>query len=82
MESSIHSLKEIKTFWENFENMLLVVHLPFLNAKQLLMKILFENQQTYANLLLGLTLANYALLDVSTHSDRSLYALGFRFRNE
>ena len=27
--------------------------------KQLLMKLFFENQQTYANLLLGLTLANY-----------------------
>ena len=39
--------------------MLLVVHLSFLHRKQLLMKLLFENQQTYANLLLGLTLANY-----------------------
>ena len=34
-------------------------HLSFLHAKQLLMKLLFENQQTYTNLLLGLTLANY-----------------------
>ena len=39
--------------------MLLVVHLSFLHGKQLWMKLLFENQQTYANLLLGLTLANY-----------------------
>ena len=31
----------------------------FLHAKQLLMKLLFESLQTYANLLLGLTLANY-----------------------
>ena len=30
-----------------------------LHVKQLLMKHFFENQQTYANLLLGLTLANY-----------------------
>ena len=30
--------------------MLLVVHLSFLHAKQLLMKLLLENLQTYANL--------------------------------
>ena len=40
-------------------NMLLVVHLAFSHRKQLLMKLLFENQQTYANLLLELMLANY-----------------------
>ena len=42
-----------------FEKMLLVVHLSFSHGKQLLMQLLFENQQTYANLLLGMTLANY-----------------------
>ena len=59
MQSSIRSRKEIKTFRKKFEKMLLVVHLSFSHGKQLLMKLLFENQQTYANLLLGLTLANY-----------------------
>ena len=59
MQNSIHLLKEIKTFWKKFEKMLLVVHRSFLNAKQLLMKLFFEIQQTYANLFLGLTLANY-----------------------
>ena len=44
---------------EKIENMSIVVHLSFLHAKQLVMKFLFENQQTYANLLLGLMLANY-----------------------
>ena len=39
--------------------MLLVVHLSFLHAKQLLMKLLFESLQTYANLLLELMPANY-----------------------
>ena len=39
--------------------MLLVVHLSFLHAKQLLIKLLFEKLQTYANLLLGLMPANY-----------------------
>ena len=57
MQISIHSRKEIKT-WKKSEKMLLVVHLSFLLGKQLLMKLLFENQQTYANLLLGLRLAN------------------------
>ena len=38
--------------------MLLVVHLSFLHAKQLLMKLLYESLQTYANLLLGLVPAN------------------------
>ena len=59
MQSSIRSRKEIKTFWKKFEKLLLVVHLSFSHGKQLLMKLFFENQQTYANLLLGLTLANY-----------------------
>ena len=36
-----------------------MVHLSFLHGKQLLMKLLFENQQTHANLLLGLTLPKY-----------------------
>ena len=35
--------------------MLFVVHLSFLHAKQLLINFFFENQKTYANLLLGLT---------------------------
>ena len=39
--------------------MLLVVHLSFSHAKQLLMKLLFESLQTYANLGLGLMAANY-----------------------
>ena len=34
-------------------------HLSFLHAKQLLMKLLSESLQTYANLLLGLMPANY-----------------------
>ena len=59
MQNSIHSRKEKKTFWKKFEKILLVVHLSFLHGKQLSMKLLFEIQQFYANLLLGLTLANY-----------------------
>ena len=55
----IQSQNETKTFWRKLEKILLVVQLSFLHGKQLLMKLLFENQQTYANLLLGLTLANY-----------------------
>ena len=38
---------------------MLVVHLSFLHAKQLLVKLLSESPQTYANLLLGLMPANY-----------------------
>ena len=59
MQNSIHSRKEIKTFCEKFEKMLLLVHLWFLHAKQLLMNLLFESLHTYANLLLGLMPANY-----------------------
>ena len=36
-----------------------MVHLSFLHAKQLLMKLLSESLQTYANLLLALMPANY-----------------------
>ena len=70
-----------KTFWRKFEKMLLVVHLSFSQAKQILMKLLSESLQTNANLLLGLMPANY-IPTVSTHAYRPLYALGFRFRNE
>ena len=59
MQNSIHSRKEIKTFWKNFEKMLLVVHLSFLHARQLLMKLLLESLQTFANLMLGLMPAHY-----------------------
>ena len=59
MQNSIHSRKEIKTCSRKFEKMLLVVHLSFLHAKQLMVKPSFESLQTFANLLLGLMPANY-----------------------
>ena len=48
-----------KTYWNNFEKMSLVVHLSFLHAKQLLMKLLSESLQKNANLLLALMPSNY-----------------------
>ena len=48
-----------KDLWKKIEKVLLVVHLSFLHAKQLLMKLLFESVQTSANLLLGLMPANF-----------------------
>ena len=54
MQNSMHSRKELGTCLREFEKMLLVVHLSFLHEKHLLMKHFFENQQTHANLLLGL----------------------------
>ena len=48
-----------KDLLEKFEKTSLVDHLSFLHAKQLLMKLLSESLQTYANLLLGLMPANY-----------------------
>ena len=59
MATSIHSRKEIKNFWRKFEKMLSVVYLSFLRVRHLLMKLLFESLQIYANLLLGLMPANY-----------------------
>ena len=59
MQNFIYSRKEIKAFLKKFENMWLAVHLSFLQAKQFLMKLLFESLQTYANLLLELMLANH-----------------------
>ena len=46
-------------FLEKIEEMLLVVHLLFLHAKLLLMKLLFESLQIYANLLLEMMPDNY-----------------------
>ena len=45
--------------FEKFRKSTLVVNLSFLHAKQLLMKLSSESLQTYANLKLGLLLANY-----------------------
>ena len=59
MQNSIHSRKKIEKFWKKFGKMLLVVHLSFLHAKHLLMKLSIESLQTFANLLLGLLPANY-----------------------
>ena len=59
MQNFIPSQREIKTYWKNFEKTSLVAHLSFLRAKQLLMKLLSESLQTYANLLLELMPANY-----------------------
>ena len=47
-------MKGDKDIFEKLEKLLLLVHLSFLHAKQLLMKLLFESLQTYANALLGL----------------------------
>ena len=59
MRKSIRSQREIMTFWKNLGKMLLMVHLSFFHEKQLLMKLLFEKQQSYATLLVELILANY-----------------------
>ena len=53
------SQRQIKTYWKKIEKTLLVIHLSLLHAKQLLMKLLSDTVQTYANLLLGLMPANY-----------------------
>ena len=39
--------------------MLLVLYLLYLHEKQMLVKLLFENQQNYANPMLGLMLDNF-----------------------
>ena len=59
MQNFIPSHREIKTFWKKIEKTSLVVHLSFLHAKQLLLKLLSESPQTHANLLLGLMPTNY-----------------------
>ena len=48
-----------KDLWKKMERMSLMVHLSFLHAKQLLMKLFFESLQTYANLLPELMPANH-----------------------
>ena len=59
-ERNIHLMEKIG-------EMFLVVHSSLLHAKLLLMRLLFEKQQTWENHLLGLMLANYTLIQcVST----------------
>ena len=54
----IHGVR-LNISWKTFHKMLMVVHLSYLHEKQLLMKVFFGKQQTNANFLLGLMLANY-----------------------
>ena len=53
------STDEEKQLQEKNENSLLVVHLSFLHTKQLVLELLSESLQTYANLSLGLMKAKY-----------------------
>ena len=53
-QKSVFIQWKTKTFWKKFENMLLVVHLSLLHAKQLSMKLFYEFLQTYGNQLLEL----------------------------
>ena len=59
MQTFLPSQRQIKTFGKKIDKMLLVVHLSFSPAKQLLLKLLYGSLQRYANLLLGLVPVNY-----------------------
>ena len=85
MQKFIPSQREIKTYWKQFEKTSLVVHLSFLHAKQLLMKLSSESVQTYANLQIycwDWRQPTIPLLDLPTLAHRFLYALGYRFRHQ
>ena len=74
--------EEDRKLLETFEECLLVVHLLLLHKMYLLMKLFFKSQQTSAKLLLVLMQTKFNLLDVSTHTDRSLLPLGSWFREK
>ena len=82
MQNFITSQREIKTYWKKFDKTSLVTHLSFLDAKQLLMKLypkVFKHKQIswwdwWQSFI--------PLPDVPTYAHRSLYALGYRFRNQ
>ena len=57
--NSIPSWRQIKNCCINFQKLLLLVFLTFSRAKQLLMELLFESLQTYANQLSRFMLANF-----------------------
>ena len=59
MQNFIPPQREMKIYWKQFEMTSLVVHLSFLHAEQLLMKLLSKSLQSCANLLLGLIPANF-----------------------
>ena len=60
----------------------MAVHLSFLHAKQLLMKLLFENCKHVQIYCWDWCQPTITRLDVSNHAYQSLYALGFGLRNE
>ena len=59
IQKPIPSHKETKTYWRKYGKLLLLVHPSFLHVKQSLTILLFENPETYANLLPGLMPDNY-----------------------
>ena len=79
-QKNVSSRKEILEFCEKSEQKMLLVHLTFSHAKQLLVKLLFENQQTKANLLLGLMLVNYALTPFVNSSEMVFIRIGISIR--
>ena len=73
MQNSTPSQREIKNYWKKFEKTSSVDQLSFLHAKQLLMKLLSESLQTYANLLLGLMPANFTPYSMCQHMPTGLH---------
>ena len=60
IDAKFYPLTErVNKFSKKLEKMFMVVHLSFLHEKQLLMKVSFEKQPAYANLLFGLMRVNY-----------------------
>ena len=54
MQKSLHSRKEMKSVWKNFEKMLLVVHLSFLHGKLLSMKRFFRKSTNLCKSIVGI----------------------------
>ena len=59
MQNSIHSRKEIKTFWQKIREVVVGGPSIVFARKAVVDELLFESLQTYANLLLELMPANY-----------------------
>ena len=76
------SRRHIKTFCRKRQNVMLVVLLPFLHAKQVLMNFLFGSLPTYASQLLGLMLANYIHLRCVNLWTLVFYALELQSRDK
>ena len=81
IRSYVPSQSKRKTFWRKFEKMLIVIHLSFLHVKAVVDETSVRKFTKFCKSFVGIDASQLYPYSLLTHADRSLYALGSRFRD-